>query len=199
MYVRTWVWILLSVNNLIESTYIWTLIPTWCDQNLLRQVFTPVIFYQTCQPLKNSLCYYIIHTGIKGGQSNTFNTGERKVVHIYCKGEHSPTVCDVVNYSLSETFRCCWEGKLCFNCLGSHKILTTRCSWISMEANSSPSNMVICRNEQEVWSLNLHNHQLSYTYTMKYCKHGNFHLAKLLCFQPHEAICRNIFAVHWDW
>ena len=60
------------------------------------------------------------HAAIKAVR-NTAPSGKKKLICVYCKGEHSPTSCNVVTDS-QKRLEIIKRENLCFNCLGSHKV-----------------------------------------------------------------------------
>ena len=60
------------------------------------------------------------HAGIKAVRSAA-PSGKKKLLCVYCKGEHSPTSCNVVT-DTQKRLEIIKRENLCFNCLGSHKV-----------------------------------------------------------------------------
>ena len=59
-------------------------------------------------------------TAIKGGRQ-PIGAAKKKTQCVYCKGEHSPTICsEVTNHQ--KRLEIVRKSNLCFNCLGNHKI-----------------------------------------------------------------------------
>ena len=69
---------------------------------------------------KNPPATASFHTAVKAVH-NTAPSGKKKLICVYCKGEHSPTLCNVVTDS-QKRLEIIKRENLCFNCLGSHKV-----------------------------------------------------------------------------
>ena len=72
----------------------------------------------TLKGLQSTASFY---PGIKGSSINSSRNGKKKLVRVYCKGNHSPTVCDIVS-DIHKGFEIVKRGNMCFNCLGNHKV-----------------------------------------------------------------------------
>ena len=61
-------------------------------------------------------------TGIKGTRNNPppYNR-KKKQSCVYCKGDHFPSVCEVVT-DVQKRLEIVKRGNLCYNCLGNHKV-----------------------------------------------------------------------------
>ena len=70
---------------------------------------------------KGSYSTVSFYAGIKGPRINPPSNGKKKPLCGYCKGDHSPSVCDVVN-DVQKRLEIVKRGNLCFNCLGNHKV-----------------------------------------------------------------------------
>ena len=70
---------------------------------------------------KGSYSTASFYAGIKGSRINPPSNGKKKPLCVYCKGDHSPSVCDVVN-DVQKRLEIVKRGNLCFNCLGNHKV-----------------------------------------------------------------------------
>ena len=61
------------------------------------------------------------YAGIRGSRFNLSSNGKKKPLCVYCKGDHSPSMCEVVS-DVQRRLDIVKKGNLCYNCLGNHKV-----------------------------------------------------------------------------
>ena len=82
--------------------------------------YTSEVPLSTSRGLQSTASFY---TGIKGSPINSSHNGKQKLVCVYCIGNHSPSVCDIVSDVQKRLeIVVVKRGNLCFNCLGNHKV-----------------------------------------------------------------------------
>ena len=70
---------------------------------------------------KGSYPTALFYAGIRGSRFNPSSNGKKKPLCVYCKGDHSPSMCEVVS-DVQRQLDIVKKGNLCYNCLGNQKV-----------------------------------------------------------------------------